>query len=145
MLRFAPERGVRAHMDFRSLRRAVVQITTAFILLIAAFLAYAEFATNNEELRLKHFARPFPSVQMQEQPRKKLPVPTQNHGCVFPAQSIWALASTAHSWTAGFAMLPFLTERLSIVKFSSSTRLGSNHRFSAPRRLRRRADPQVKR
>lgn len=47
-------------MDFRSLRRAVVQITTAFILLIAAFLAYAEFATNNGRAKAEALCKTIP-------------------------------------------------------------------------------------
>ncbi|WP_374490905.1 hypothetical protein [Zoogloea sp.] len=47
-------------MDFRSLKRALVQITTAFALLVLAFLAYAEFATHSGRAKAEALCKTIP-------------------------------------------------------------------------------------
>jgi hypothetical protein len=47
-------------MDFRSLRRTLVQITTAFALLALTFLAYAEFATHSGRAKAEALCKTIP-------------------------------------------------------------------------------------
>ncbi len=47
-------------MDFRQLKRTFVQITSMFVLLIAAFLAYAEFSTHRGRAKAEALCNAIP-------------------------------------------------------------------------------------
>lgn len=47
-------------MDFRQLKRTLVQITTLFVLLIAALLAYAEFSTHRGRAKAEALCNAIP-------------------------------------------------------------------------------------